>query len=63
MGCHKDELKQLSSSEVVDLKMGYHEDELKQLSSSEVAYTIQGCLHHPREFSLEWVVIRMSSSS
>ncbi|GKV38400.1 hypothetical protein SLEP1_g46315 [Rubroshorea leprosula] len=44
LNCHKDELKQLSSSEVyliqVDLGMDYHEDELKQLSSSEV-YLIQ----------------------
>ncbi|GKV50396.1 hypothetical protein SLEP1_g57102 [Rubroshorea leprosula] len=61
-GDHEDELKQLSLSEVVYLiQMGCHEDELKQLSSSEAVEFIRGCLHHPREFTLEWVVIRMSS--
>ncbi|GKV02533.1 hypothetical protein SLEP1_g14966 [Rubroshorea leprosula] len=47
LGCHEDELKhRLSSFEVVHLEMGYHELEL-----------IQGCLPHPREFTLEWTVI------
>ncbi|GKV33732.1 hypothetical protein SLEP1_g42196 [Rubroshorea leprosula] len=46
LSCHKDELKQLSSSKVVyliqvHLGMGCHEDELKQLSSSEIVCLIQ----------------------